>query len=180
MPKKTGKEFIGTDDEVQLLLTVTIDYKTKKAAESVDWESVKSKHSDILQEFLAAIPENADNNVQYFPHKKEQITKQIVISKPKAIRVKFRQAVDSGKRSGHGRVVLLYYELCEQVWGGSPATEQIEGLESMDLTSDSTAREVSCENILDDSHGNNPIQDILKKMQVIAMEIVTVQWVMMI
>ena len=143
MPKKTGKAFIWTDDEVELLLSVTVDYKTKKAAESVDWESVKSKYSDILQEFLAAIPENADGNVKDFPHEKEQITKQIVTSKLKAIRVKFRQAVDSGKRSGHGRVVLLYYELCEQVWCGSPATEQIEGLESMDLMSTSILRELA-------------------------------------
>ena len=68
----------------------------------------------------------------------------------------FRQAVDSEKRSGHGRVILLCYELCAPVWGGSPATEQIEGLESMDLTCDSGAREVSCE---DDSHRNKHIQD---------------------
>ena len=26
----------------------------------------------------------------------------------------------------HGRVIHLYYELCEKIWGGSPATEQIE------------------------------------------------------
>ena len=29
---------------------------------------------------------------------------------------------------------MIYYELCEKVWVGSPATEQIEGgLESVDL-----------------------------------------------
>ena len=29
---------------------------------------------------------------------------------------------------------MLYYELCERIWGGSPATEQIEsGLESTDI-----------------------------------------------
>ena len=37
------------------------------------------------------------------------------------------QAIDSGRKSGHGRVVLLYFELCQSIWGGSPATEQIEG-----------------------------------------------------
>ena len=30
-----------------------------------------------------------------------------------------------GKRSGHGRVVYLYFELCEKLWGGSPATEKL-------------------------------------------------------
>ena len=36
-----------TDDEAELLLNVTIEYKTAKAAESVDWESVKSKYANI-------------------------------------------------------------------------------------------------------------------------------------
>ena len=115
MPKKTGKEFIWTDDEAELLLNVTIDYKTKKAAVSVDWESVKSKYSDILQAFLASLPDNDESNLKDFPHKKEHITKQIVTAKLKAIRVKFRQAVDSGRRSGHGRVVrciLNYVNRC--------------------------------------------------------------------
>ena len=51
MPKKTGKEFIWTDDESELLLNVAIDYKTKKAGESVDWELVKNKYSNIHKEF---------------------------------------------------------------------------------------------------------------------------------
>ena len=54
-----------------------------------------------------------------FPHKKEEVTKQIVTSKLKAIRLKFRQAVDSGRKSGHGQVVMIFYELCEKVWGGA-------------------------------------------------------------
>ena len=42
--------------------------------------------------------------------------------------------MDSGRRSGHGRVVYLYYELCAKIWGGSPATEQIgTGVETVDL-----------------------------------------------
>lgn len=37
-------------------------------------------------------------------------------------------------KSGHGRVVLLYFEWYERIWGGYPATEQIQGgLESVDL-----------------------------------------------
>ena len=35
--------------------------------------------------------------------------------------------MESGRRNGHGRVVMIYYELCESIWGGSPATEQIDG-----------------------------------------------------
>ena len=57
----------------------------------------------------------------------------------KNIRQKYRQAVDSGRKSGHGRVVMLYFEICQSIWGASPATEQIEiGLESTDLTNSAT------------------------------------------
>ena len=42
--------------------------------------------------------------------------------------------MDSGKKSGDGRVVFCYFELCNKIWGGSPATNQISGgLESSDL-----------------------------------------------
>ena len=162
MPKKTGKEFIWTDDEVELLLNVTSDYKAKKAGESVDWESVRSKYGDILQEFLAALPDNNENILKDFPHSKEQITKQIVTSKLKAIRLKYRQAVDSGRRSGHGRVVLIFYELCEKVWGGSPATEQIEGgLETIDLQLMNDDTRQDCQETLPDgtsTHDTHPSQ----------------------
>ena len=56
-----------------------------------------------------------------------------------AIRQKYRMAIDSGRRSGHGRVVLLFFDLCGKIWGGSPATVQIEnGLESTDFGNVST------------------------------------------
>ena len=136
IPKKTGKEFVWTDDEVELLLNVANDYKTTKAADCVDWESVKSKYVDIFELFKGELPDDDQERdlLNDFPHKKAEVTKQVVTSKLKAIRLKYRQAVDSGRRSGHGRAVLIFYELCENVWGGSPATEQIEGgLESADL-----------------------------------------------
>lgn len=44
--------------------------------------------------------------------------------------------MDTGRRSGHGRVMLLYFELCESIWGGSSATQQLEtGIESQDIQS---------------------------------------------
>ena len=119
LKKKTNgnKEFVWSDDESELLLNVANGYKVAKAAESVDWESVKSKYKDIFDHFVAALPEqNIDIHVyRNFPHKKEEIKLQNVTSKLKAIRLKFRQAVDSGRRSGHGRVVMIYYELCKKI-----------------------------------------------------------------
>ena len=136
---RKGKEqtFVWTDDEAELLLKVTYEYKVKKAGENVDWESVRSKYSDIweqLKQQLPSNPEEAKEMGKDFPHKNEEITKQAVSAKLKAIRLKYRQAVDSGRRSGHGRVVLLYFEWCERIWGGSPATEQLSsGVETVDF-----------------------------------------------
>ena len=56
--KKTSAQnaFIWTDDQVELLLTVTNEYKESKTYESVDWESVQSKYADILEQFKQHIP----------------------------------------------------------------------------------------------------------------------------
>ena len=148
-PKKTEKEainsFIWTDDEVELLLKVTMEYKTSRAIENVDWESCQNKYGDIYKLFLDQYPtpENAVAIEKDFPHKTEQITQSSLTSKLKVIRIKFRQAIDSGRKSGHGRVVLLYFELCEEIWGGSPATTTIaDGVETTDVDSENC--ESSC------------------------------------
>lgn len=65
------------------------------------------------------------------------MTKQVVTTKFKVIRIKHRKAVDSGCKSGHGQVVFLCFDLCESIRGGLPSTEQIpSGLESIELESD--------------------------------------------
>ena len=58
----------------------------------------------------------------------------VITTKLKSIRAKYRGAVDTGRRSGHGRVILLFFELCGQIWGGSPATTSMSsGIESTDI-----------------------------------------------
>ena len=59
---ETAKEqtFVWTDDEVELLLKVTYEFKVKKAAENVDWESVRSKYGDIWDEFKLQMPSSPD------------------------------------------------------------------------------------------------------------------------
>ncbi|KAK7877436.1 hypothetical protein WMY93_031856 [Mugilogobius chulae] len=86
---------------------------------------------DILAQYLEQYPSETSTE---FPHEKRELTRAILTTKLKAVRGKYRQAVDSGRRSGHGRVVLLYFELCEQIWGGSPATTTMSsGFETNDL-----------------------------------------------
>ena len=80
--------FNWTDDEAKLLLKVKRDYKVSKAAEGTDWESILSKYADVLELMLAQYPETPeaakDLNKDY-PHKKTEITKQVLTTKLKAI-----------------------------------------------------------------------------------------------
>ena len=87
--KKTiDNSFVWTDDEVLLLLKVTLDYKTAKTMENIDWESCQTKYSDILDLFNDQYPsqENASSIGKDYPHKKGELTKSILTSKLKHIR----------------------------------------------------------------------------------------------
>ncbi|KAL2093098.1 hypothetical protein ACEWY4_010410 [Coilia grayii] len=69
-----------------------------------------------------------------FPHDPSSITKIQIAAKLKAVRNKYRHDVDAGRRSGHGRVVLIFFELCTEIWGGSPAMTALpSGFETGDL-----------------------------------------------
>ena len=43
--------------------------------------------------------------------------------KIKIMRKQYRVALDSGRRSGGGRVVAQFYDKRSEIWGGSPATD---------------------------------------------------------
>lgn len=105
--------------------------------ENIDWESCQSKYQDIHDKFVEhyPTPEEAKALGKEYPHSRTQMTKAILTSKLKTIRQKYRLAVDDGRRSGHGRVVLLFFELCEQICGGSPASTTISsGIETTELS----------------------------------------------
>ena len=53
------------------------------------------------------------------------MTKERVSAKLKKMRTDHKKAVDSGRKSGGGRVVFTFYNLCESLWGGSPAVESV-------------------------------------------------------
>ena len=79
---------------MELLLKVTNEFKVKKAAENVDWESVQSKYNDILnclKEQYPTTPEQAAAIEKEYSHKPEDITKTIITTKLKVIRTKYRQ-----------------------------------------------------------------------------------------
>ena len=45
--------------------------------------------------------------------------------KIKELRQKFSNGVTLGTRSGSGKLVLEFYDLMVQIWGGAPATEPV-------------------------------------------------------
>ena len=130
--------FVWRNDEVELLLRVAHEFKVKKTAENVDWESVPSRYDLIWDKFKLQMTSETDKD---FPHRPKVINKQALTRKLKVVQLKYRQAVDSG-RSSHERVVLVYFEWCEKILGSSPATEQIPSrVETVDLDEPSEPNE---------------------------------------
>ena len=60
--KSKSDNFVWSDDEVELLLNVVLEYKTARTAENVDWQTCQTKYTDILDLFRAQYPskENAE------------------------------------------------------------------------------------------------------------------------
>ena len=89
-----------------------------------------------MKTYLPATTEEASRIEKDYPHTRDKISKQVLTSDFKAICVKYRAAVDLGRRCGHEQVVLIFFKQCEKIWGGSPAAERIDsGLESAGLNS---------------------------------------------
>eukprot|EP00112_Aurelia_sp_Birch-Aquarium-sp1_P001840 Seg12.3 transcript_id=Seg12.3/GoldUCD/mRNA.D3Y31 product="hypothetical protein" protein_id=Seg12.3/GoldUCD/D3Y31 len=110
--KTAGEEgiFTWTDDEIHLLLNIKADHRAQKIGEELDWERIRNKYFDIADRMVEALRKynDHDGSGKDYQHKPEEITKEKVATKLKAVRKKYRIAVDSGRASGHGRVILLY------------------------------------------------------------------------
>ena len=60
------KGFVWTDDEVELLLNVTHDYKVQHLVEGTCWESVHLKYTNILELFRNELIETEEEVRQIF------------------------------------------------------------------------------------------------------------------
>jgi hypothetical protein len=146
-PKKKAKtdeklvqNFIWTDDEVSLLLNIVHEYKANQIHAGFDWEPLKTKYVDITEMFVKRYPTTSTGVVdrEHFPKfdPGKQFTKERVVSKIKAIRVKYKASLDSGRRSGGGRVVATFFDICSSIWAGSPSAQCIDsGVESFNIGS---------------------------------------------
>ena len=139
--------FVWSDDEVELLLDITIEYRAQKMLSGIDWESVTSKYADIANRFIDVVEEyktSSEDSSKDYRHCGEEITKEKVATKLKAARKKYRSAVDTGRKSGHGRVILLCFKKCQEIWGGSPATVKLaSGVETIDISEDSLSQTIA-------------------------------------
>ena len=120
--------FSWTDAEIELLLDVIKRFQSEQQFEGVDRESVKSKYDKIKDMLIERYP--TSGKPEDFPKKKsclhELITKDRIAAKVKTIRKNYKKAVDQG-RSGGRRVVCTFYDLCNDIWSGSPETQSIDG-----------------------------------------------------
>ena len=90
--EKNKKDFLWTDYKAELLLNVTHDYKVQQLIEGTCWESVRTKYTNSLLLFRRELPENEEQARQLtkdYLHKAEEVTKEILMTKLKAVRGKF-------------------------------------------------------------------------------------------
>ena len=117
-----------TDEEGELLLGVVRSYASQKDFDGIEWESVKNKYEDIRQQFIDVYKQSDGK------HDATLFTREKIASKIKDFRKKYKKAVDTGRRSGGGRTVATFYDLCNDIWSGCPATTSIEnGLDAGDM-----------------------------------------------
>ncbi|KAM4577097.1 uncharacterized protein PAE49_007004 [Odontesthes bonariensis] len=112
--------------------------------------------------------ENYPLNDPKYPHAKDQVSKVHVATKIKAVRIKYRQAVDTQRRSGHGRAVSLFFELCDEIWGTTPASTTVEhGLETAEVNDDGAAEpggvELAEESVQEDTSSSEPAGETLAR-----------------
>ena len=64
--------FVWSDQECEMLLRLTLEYKVTKLQQNVDWESCQSKYADLLKAMQDQYPKEAAED---FPHDAMAITK---------------------------------------------------------------------------------------------------------
>ena len=113
--------FSWSDDEIQLLLIITLDFKSRCGFKGMNWESKISKYERIFELMMKQYPMTVSENYQ----NKNLLNKVCITAKLKSIRTGFKKAADAVKKSGGDRVVFTFYDLCANLWGGSPAVTSL-------------------------------------------------------
>ena len=122
--------FTWTDEETALLLNVALSYKNEKTCEGKEWESIRTRYEELQELFIERYPNNDEFEVDpaQFPNCKDTsiFSREKINVKLKRIKFGYRKAVDSGRRSGGGRVVTILFDKCAELWSGCPAVEAMD------------------------------------------------------
>ena len=93
--KEANKDiFSWSDDEIQLLLTAVLDFKSQCEFEGMDWESKRFKYEQIFELMMKQYPMTVSENYQ----NKKSLNKDRITAKLKSIRTGFKKAADAGKK----------------------------------------------------------------------------------
>ena len=96
-------------------------------------KSNRSKYEQIFELMMKQYPMTVSENYQ----NKNLLNKDRITAKLKNIQTGFKKAADAGKKSGGDRVVLTFYNLCANLWGGlSAATSLPFGVDTSGLNDD--------------------------------------------
>ena len=104
-------ESYSFNDEIQFLLEVCTEYKAEREYCGVDWESVRNKYEQIQEKLIQQYPKNSTDGFPNSENSEQIFTVKRIGGKLKTIRTNFKEAVDTNKRSGGGRVALTFYGL---------------------------------------------------------------------
>ena len=161
VPKK--KKFKWDTDMVKLMLNTIFEYKSLLEYRNCDFNADKSKQYEALRVSLATeygevdisffgpikiLDQDDEEDRESFLERTDVQKKQIrvgynrVMEKVKELRQGFSNAVTAGSRSKSGKLVLEFYDLMVQIWGGAPSTEPLPfGIQSSQAASITTIDE---------------------------------------
>ena len=94
--------------------------KASASFKEKSWELKRFKYENIVDIILKQYPKDQEK----YPNK-EKVNKDRFATKLKSIRTGYRKACDNEKKSGGGRIVFIFYRICESLWGGSPAVTRL-------------------------------------------------------
>ena len=146
--KSDVESFKWTDDEIQLLLEVVKDYQSIQSQKNLDWMKIRSRYDQIAAKMREEYPVASSED---YPHVREEMTKERVAAKLKKIQAAYKKAVDAKRKSGGGRVVMTFYDICNDIWGGCPSINSLEdGIDSSAVDVDAPWQEASSPSALKD------------------------------
>lgn len=119
--KKDDPTFSWTDKEVELLPESVKTFEKKMEAEGVERENLRTKYNKIME----IVHKNSKLKTGNIEECMQELHKACITSKVKKVHSDYKKAADLGKRSGGRRIIMTFYDLCQDIWAGSPATTSL-------------------------------------------------------